>query len=444
VSSGRVLRPEQFGAVGDGHTDDTDAFAALADFVNRDGGAEIVLRRTTYVVGRQSRTGREGYAYAPARILEFKGCTGRLVIRGNGARLRCADGLRFGTFNPETGQATTHTQPHYGSGELATPYMSMIRIEECSGPVEITDLELDGNLRRHQIGGPWGDTGWQLSAIGIFLVNNRGPERLARIRAHHHALDGIQIDGHDERVASSVIESVVCEHNARQGCSIVGGRNYSFVDCRFDHTGKAGLYSAPGAGVDIEAETKPVRNLRFSRCQFSNNTGVGVVADQGDSEGAVFEHCRFVGTTNWALWPNKPGMRFTSSQFVGSIVNAFGSEDKAQAVQFHNCEFRDDPALSPTGEVYDHKNEHPIADLPYSRNVLFNRCRFRLTHRAVLPWSTNGVIYSDCLMSQSSAKQGYPRGTFVGSNRIDGHVDLYSSNILGELIVNGRLIARTA
>ena len=42
-----ALTPERFGAKGDGVSNDTVAFAALADEVNRRGGGTVVLRKTT-------------------------------------------------------------------------------------------------------------------------------------------------------------------------------------------------------------------------------------------------------------------------------------------------------------------------------------------------------------------------------------------------------------
>ena len=336
--------------------------------------------------------------------------------------------------------------PYLGAGELATPYRAMIRIKSCAGFIEVSDLELDGNLRALKIGGQYGDTGWQIPAIGLLLQENPGIEKISRVYSHHHAQDGIQIDGVDRirgSLAASYIDNVRCEYNGRQGVSFVGGRNYFFSNCKFNHTGKANIASAPGAGVDIEAEAgKKIRDVSFVGCEFSNNVGQGIVADSGDSEGASFTGCTFIGTTNWSAWPNKPRFRFSDCTFVGALVHAFGDKNPERAAQFRRCTFRDDPSLSPTGEIYGGENaDRPIADLPGNENVLFDRCHFLLTHNCVLPWSVN-VIYSGCILSQRASRESYPRGTYVGRNTITGPSDLYGSKILGEVLHNGTLVRR--
>jgi hypothetical protein len=443
-----AFTPEQFGAKGDGVTNDTDAFARMAEALSRRGGGEVLLRRATYIVGRQTQAfrSRASYAFEPSKIMEFVGLRGGLTIRGNGAKLKAAPGLRYGTFNPATGARTRNAMPYIKPGELATPYRAMIRVEKCAGPVEITDLELDGNLKALQVGGQYGDTGWQIPGTGLLLVDNSGTEKVARVYAHHHPQDGVTINGLDRSrgsAAASLFEDVHCAYNGRQGVSLVGGRGYSFRGCKFNHTGKGGIASAPGGGVDIEAEGgKKVRDISFSGCEFANNEGAGMVADTGDSEGVSFDRCTFVGATSWSVWPNKPRFRFTRCTFVGALTRAHGDPQPERATQFHDCTFRDDPALSPTGRVFGGANtDRPIADLPGNRNVLFSRCRFQLTHQAVLPWSVN-VTYADCTFSQRSQTISYPRGFFVGRNRMDARAGISGSLVEGELILNGKPMPR--
>ncbi|MBA3526159.1 MAG: right-handed parallel beta-helix repeat-containing protein [Sphingomonas sp.] len=450
ASTGDELTPEMFGAKGDGRTNDTAALQALADQVNARGGGTVVLRGVTYIVGSHDQSARSkggrgsDFAFPPGRILQFADCRSPVIVRGNGAKLRAAAGLRFGYFDPATGRPFEGGTGAAERGYRASPYFGMIEALNCTALVEITDVELDGNLDALEIGGRWGK-GRQISGSGILLAGNSGPERLSRIYSHHHPLDGMKITGPNERATSSTISDVSCEYNARQGCSLTGGRNYHFLRCRFRHTGKGRIKSQPKAGFDIEPGRERIaRNLSFRDCEFANNDGFGMAAGGGDSLGSTFDACTFIGTTNWSAWPNKPGIRFNKCNFVGAITRGFGDPDPARAAQFHDCSFRDDPALSPTRQVYgDPDWNQSIAVLRRSANVLFNRCDFALTHQGTLPWSKADVIFADCRMSQRSSAQSRPLGTYRGTTIITGSADLAGSRILGDVILNGAKLPRT-
>jgi len=436
--------PEEFGAAGDGVTNDTEAFARMTAAVNQIGGGTIILSKTTYIVGAQGPDpAMWWYAFAPAPIMNFAGCSRNLTILGNGARLRCADGLRYGTFDPVTGAPTQHPMPYTTPGESASPYIAMIDVENCTGKVEIRDLELDGNSQGLVIGGTFGDDGWQLPAGGLRLLNNSGGEHVYNVRTHHHGQDGLYLDNAPDRPRGTLIEKVVSEYNGRQGCSVVGGANYAFVDSKFNHTGRATLHSSPGAGVDIEAEVRPIRNLSFTGCEFSNNRGVGMIADSGDSADATFDNCSFIGTDAWAAWPMKPRFRFTDCVFVGSICMAYyDANNPDNAAQFRGCKFSDDPALSPTGQLTP-VNHGFVADLGAGdNNVLFDDCLFDLKHSLLLPY-TGRCTYNNCTMFQASDGMSYPRGTYTGTDKIDGNVNLMFSQVVGQLTVNGQLAPPT-
>jgi hypothetical protein len=442
LAQARIFTPEQFGAKGDGITNDSRAFARLAEAVSAAGGGTVDFRRTTYLVGDQVPVLTPGalYSWEPAKLLEISGCSKPLAIRGNGARLRCPDGMRFGTFDA-TGRRTDHPLPYLGSG-VASPYRAMIHVARCTGPVEISDFELDGNLPHLAIGGPYGDSGYQIPAIGLKLTDNSADEIVRNVYTHHHGQDGMLIDGTDRVLSPAprrVISDVRAEHNARQGCSITGGRGYAFEKCRFSHTGKGVIGSAPGAGVDIEAEGgKKNRDFRFTDCEFADNLGCGLVADTGDSEGAAFTRCTFIGTTSWATWPNKPSFRFQSCRFIGAMVRAYGDKDPQRAAQFTDCAWFDDPKLSPTGKIYmGDKPNYPIVDLSDSINVRFVRCKFNMTNKGLLPWSWF-AIYQDCRMSQKAAATAYPKGKYLGTSIVNGPVDPYGTNVIGVLILNGK------
>lgn len=435
------VTPEMFGARGDGRTNDTAAFAAMSAHINARGGGVVALRRATYVVGRQT-AGRGGeWSFEPDPIMLFERLRGALTIRGNGARLQCAPGLRFGSFDPVRGRRIDRPMPNVRFADRAAPYVAMILARGCRGPIEIADIELDGNVAGLLIGGPFGDVGRQVPASGLFLQDNVGSETVRNLHSHHHALDGIIIDGVSERAARSRFENVLCEYNGRQGLSLVGGRGYDFRACRYNHTGKAGLHSPPGAGVDIEAEGgKRIRDLRFADCEFGHNGGPGLIADSGDSADVGFTRCTFVGTDSWAAWPRMPLFRFDSCTFVGAIANAYGHRDPARATQFHSCTFFDDSARAGGGTVFlGGATSGTIANLDVGENVLFDGCAFRLSHQGLLPWSTR-AIYRDCDMRQTAPSLSYPRGTYLGRTTITGNAVLEGSSIRGTVLRNGRIV----
>ena len=249
------------------------------------------------------------------------------------------------------------------------------------------------------------------------------------------------IDGDDRRIARSQFVRFRSLHNCRQGLSLVGGRGYDFEDCEFNHTGRSAIQSAPSAGFDIEAEgRKTVRDLTFQRCRFVDNAGAGMVADSGDSEGARFVECQFIGTSTWSAWPRKPRFSFDNCAFVGAVSNVHADRDPARAAQFRNCRFTDDPALSPSGRVFSGGEEGaPIVNMGQSDNILFDRCGFDLRGRAVLPWSWR-AHYRDCTMKQRSSHPAMTKGKYLGDTTITGPVDLYGSMVIGTLLLNGKRI----
>jgi hypothetical protein len=435
AASSEVFQPEDFGARGDGVSNDTPAFALLSDAVNRRGGGTISLRAgRTYMVGEQARGGAQ-FGWAPLPVLALHDLTAPLTIIGNGSRLR----WRFGTFDLETGAAIRRPMPNLRSGEAASPYRALIHVKNCRAPIEIHDIELDGSLERLRIGGPYGDTGWQLPATGLLLEGNLEREIVHNIYSHHHAQDGVMIVGDGKRSARSRFTQLVCVLNGRQRLSLTGGRGYDFEDCEFSRSGRSAIWSAPGAGVDIEAENPPIRDVSFMRCKFIDNSGTGLGADSGDSANARFTDCLFVGATNWSAWPNKPGFRFDRCTFVGAVVHAFPDADPSRAARFTECRFTDDPKLSPTRKVF--VGNGPIVDLATSDNVLFDRCRFDLLASGMLPWSWRAT-YRDCTMRQGSRRTASTKGKFLGANEINGPVDLYGSMILGTVVLNGKPVPR--
>ncbi len=399
----RIDLKRDCGAQGDGKTNDTAAFQQAAERIQKAGGGTLIIPKGVYVVGRQTHEPGKTPYYRREPIFYVKGVK-YLVIEGNGALIRIAPGLRFGSFHKDTGERYDPPAMPFTDYNYAVAVGSIIHVDE-SRNIEIRDLELDGNLAELIIGGQFGDTGRQLSACGLQLYNNVDV-RLHRIHSHHHALDGVMIGWHglkesDPPTPHELVDCVF-EYNGRQGLSWVGGRGLKAIRCKFNHTqrglnGGQPFGSAPGAGVDIEAEESICRDGYFEDCEFVNNGGCGMVADSGDGGYSKFVRCTFWGSTNWSAWSAKPGLVYEDCVFHGSAVHAVGSPKPELATRWIRCTFEDKPweGKGPYGNF--------LAELNGNlENVLFEACTFTANSRRTIWCSGHGAIFRDCTFTHKA------------------------------------------
>jgi hypothetical protein len=402
---------KDFGAVGDGSTNDTDAFAAACTYLNAQGGGKLIIPQGTYIVGKQTLSGAFGLggSYIPASIISFSNCTKPVVVEGNGSILKVASGLRFGSFNPVTGAAYFPVLPFYNSDYVAGVGI-VVKFNQCQSAI-IRDLEIDGNIQNLVLGGLWGDTGRQIAAYGVwtYASNNFLAEN---IYTHHHALDGVVV-GYTGLTEISpqyphTLINVVSSYNARQGLSWVGGTQLTALNCVFSNTGQSTFTSSPSAGLDIEAESSVCRNGLFINCEMQNNSGPAMVADSGDSADVVFIRCKFVGQNNYAIWANKPRLSFTDCSIIGVYVNSYYSilvpED---ATKYIRCLFSDEVKYAATlyltstlGNVLSATN--------VQNNVLYDKCAFITTRTR--PGVFNFATIKNCEFRLSA-------GTTITSNQ---------------------------
>jgi hypothetical protein len=431
-----------YGAVGDGVTDDTEAFQAASAVINAAGGGTMYIPRGVYVVGWQAPTDPAhnptggSLLYAPAKIIHIENCTRPVAIKGpqRGARpvLKAAPGLRLGAFDPQTGKRYDPTSP--GDPNLADKRYQVNAYEfgmvllQGNRDVSITNLELDGNLAHLDIGGYYGEfLSRECPASGMFLLNNT-TVRLSKVKSHHHGLDGIFLSYEGVKSALAAdpsfrtphhLDEVVCTYNARTGLAWEGGIGLTVVDSVFSHTGRgvnrgegALLASKPYSGLDIEIQTPAqdtiCRDGRFLRCQFVDNLCNGMISDgTGGPYAAEAGHARFTDCTFWAtagsgyaIFPRNKGLVFEGCKIFGGSAGAWGDrDDPAAATKFLNCEFEDRP--HPTLGVSAYGN---LVDL-YGDNVVFDGCRITANNRIAL------FIYGR--RPDQSAARTYIRNTTV-------------------------------
>lgn len=451
------LRPEWFGALGDGRTNDTAAFAAMSALLQAQRGGAVTLRaRATYIVGRQTLGGAPGiYSWAPDPIIRCHGATRPVVVNGQGARLKAARGLRYGTFDPARGRPLAIKGPYLGfrdksgrmSGEeRASPYVGMIDLENCTAGYTIRDVTLDGSIADLVLGGDWGDTGRQIPGSGMSLLFNSGPVLIEDVTSDFHAWDGA-LFCHNSTPADARhpirITRYRARNNARQGFSHTGGLGAVFTECEFARSGRTRYQTAPAAGIDIEAENgRIIRDALFVRCTVSDNAGAGFLGSVNDALGITCRDCTFIGTTAPAIYNSRPRSRYYGCRIVGQ--NLTGHDDPAGgplAYEFHDCLFTDDPALSPTGQAFGAGAPNLAISDPLSGGGLYDRCTFRCIANSRLPSTLPTTRYRDCTFEQKYLGSGFSFGQYYGTNVVRTGGVFFGpgdgGRVLGSLVVNG-------
>ena len=278
-AQGPTFTPEQFGARGDGRSDDYEAMHRLAAAVNAAGGGTIRFAPNRRYRLDRHITGR-GATRNDVRHIAFTRCRG-LHIDLNGSAIdvkgdfhRTADGQSTG------GRFTTSS----------VRAMNPLQFILCHD-VSVRNGELNGNVQRMTrdrgvIEGP---------GQGIELL---GCERvlIEDLHIHHFPSDGIRLgiytQGADELCRDVRLNRLRVMNNGRQGMTNAGGSGLLAVDCHFSQTGHTGgEYGrhGPSAGVDIEPfRDLPVKSdFRGLRCRFDGNLGAPVVAGNPHRTGLV-------------------------------------------------------------------------------------------------------------------------------------------------------------
>ena len=278
-AQGPTFTPEQFGARGDGRSDDYEAMHRLAAAVNAAGGGTIrFASNRRYLIDRYI-TG-SGATRNDVRHITFTNCRG-LHIDLNGSAIdvkgdfhRAADGQSGG------GRYVTATNRALNPLQFVLCHDLSVRNGELNGNVDRMTRD------RNVIEGP---------GHGIELL---GCERvlLEDLHIHHFPTDGIRMGihalGNDELCRDVRMNRLRIMNNGRQGMTNAGGSGVVAVDCHFSETGVTGgeyRNHGPSAGVDVEPfRDLPVKSdFRGLRCRFDGNLGAPVVAGNPHRTGLV-------------------------------------------------------------------------------------------------------------------------------------------------------------
>lgn len=374
---------KDFGAMGNGKTDDTKAFLRAVDKINSSGG-NVTLNIPTgnYLLNPQRNGLQSEGPFRSIEILYFKNCR-NIKVLGTGAKLTFKNDLYYGAFEKQNGRWQKYPGVTTNYNYLATIGHG-IKLENCSD-INISNIEIDGNNKNFITGGQFGDVGFQVDNDGIFIQDSRNIT-LTSLNIHHFGRDGLQIinktpQGFNTPYQDITLTKCRFEYNGRQGFSWTGGVGLTATDCNFGNTGKSKFVSPPGAGIDFEPNAGYiVYDGKFYNCTISNNEGIGVLADAGsyNARKMYFSNCFISGSKSAAIWIKSPEFVFENCKITGTFYFGYAATKPKDGTQFLSCTFKDNSAGQGSNLNY-------LIESNGAQFLLFDKCTFNS--------STSSLIY---------------------------------------------------
>lgn len=324
------------------------ALQALSAAVIAAGGGKVYFPSGDYTVGAQNFAGAtgKGYAYQYEKMFEVAGLTKPISVHFDGVRFKFADGLRYGSFDPVTGDPISPTLPYYNNDSRAQTG-HVINISNCPIVSVEGSLEIDGRDSTRIIGGLWGDRGRQLIEYGLRIANCYIYTVEGAFYFHNLCLDGLYLGNRADDNCAGTITGVVSLYNGRQGVSVGGGRSITFTSCVFGLTGFGAVSSSPAAAVDLEPELYPLRGVVFNNCRLLKAKGSSLVADDFNTRGVVLNDCVIENDTNTSIYTKVSNTKFNRCTIRGSIIcysgtntnqGNFGLFNLNAYPEFNDCE----------------------------------------------------------------------------------------------------------
>ncbi|MCE7041276.1 right-handed parallel beta-helix repeat-containing protein [Dyadobacter sp. CY312] len=302
ISSSIKNFKKDFGAKGDGISDDSEAWSRVITHYNLHKGGTLIVPEGIYRVGAQKTNwnSRKDVNYSSPKYNTTLSEIDGLLIQGTlkGGKIvsifKYLSGIKYGFFNPDTGtQGLDVTLSSH-----ASPGTFLTLGWDCKNVI-IKNLELDGNFSEANYkAAPKDMKGPDLTYSGIASYMARNVV-IENVYAHHFGLDGIYIQTPREKLTPgkfhTTLSKVRSEYNGRQGLSFTVGSNLKVINSSFKYTGMGGIRISPCANVDIENHDNtgaPLANSIFENCIISSNQGgSGSVNIAGKVDNIHFKNC---------------------------------------------------------------------------------------------------------------------------------------------------------
>ncbi len=303
---------KDFGGKADNKTDNYVAFAKAAETLSRAGGGVLNIPRGKYYIASYKIMG--GVHKNNITDIIFKNCN-NLTIIGNHSVIR---------LNGNFWRRKDYQQAGVPYNYAYNNSVCVFKLMNCKH-VLLKDLTLLGgvNNMRKEEGVVEGES------FGIYVADDEPADKssmieLKNIATNYFASDGILIKSNGQDI---LIDRCRSYKNARQGLSIVKGKNIRVLNCDFDSTGITGAYGwhGPAAGIDIENEFGfgNLSNVLVKNCNLRGNYGFQIVTNLS-SDHVVIDSC-FISdlTAGYSKTLNGVGMYSLNSILSNSII--FGS-----------------------------------------------------------------------------------------------------------------------
>ncbi len=269
---------KDFKAVPDNKTDNYLAFVKAAETISSAGGGQLNIPKGNYYIAAY-KTAEVNKLYTADDII-FKNCN-NLTIIGNNAVIRVN-----GSFTRKDDYQLPGVPYTYSHNNT----VCVFKLMNCKN-VLLKDITLYGEVDKMRKGNVVEGESYGVNISDDEPAQVSSKIVLEHVTTHHFAADGLLIKSNGEDI---LVNNCNSYKNARQGLSIVKGRNIKVLNSSFDSTGVTGAYGwhAPGAGIDVENEfgAGKLTDVLIRNCNMRGNNGFQIVTTL-PSEKILIDSC---------------------------------------------------------------------------------------------------------------------------------------------------------
>ncbi len=379
---GQVYKVDDFGAVGDGVTNDRDSIQAALDFVKANGGELQFTSGKTYLLAPSSND--DGLMRCGLNLYGHKNTTKITSTGAEKATLKIADGadVIWGNW--------------------------IFRLYDTEN-MTISNLRFDGNRDNRQPE--------EIAGNYLLQIEQRcNGLRLENLEVKNGVVDNIFITSNTPNDTSSYItdfemHNCVLKNAYRNNMSVIRGLNFKIIGCVFNNAHG----TAPEAGIDFEPDEGGsdigYQNMLVEGCTFKDNKRYGIMLTDISTENGyskiknnTFDNCGLFIASEYNVAKNNIFINLDHRPIYGG-----DDEERDGIVSFHvnfasnynkvyNNYFYNNPTPS---------DMHLIAFMANSgtENEVFNNYEFNNSVTGFVNDTTGQIVYGNT--SLNSIETGY-------------------------------------